>query len=61
MFNTQASRLNDISNVGSQYDSMALNQQNTGSSLAEALLNMTMGSTNVGNTNSSGADLSTRI
>lgn len=61
IFNTQASRLNDISGLNSQYDQMALNRQTAGSSLAEQLLDMTMGTTNIGNTNSSGADVSTRI
>ncbi len=54
MYNTEASRLNDISGLDSQFSQMGLNEQNFGSSLAEQLLNSTMGST----TNGAGSNLS---
>jgi hypothetical protein len=58
MFNSDASRLNDISGLNSQFAQMGLNEQNTGSSLAEALLGLTMGTTNLGGGQSGGAGFS---
>lgn len=44
LYNIEGSRLGDLSQNNSSYDQLGLGEQNTGSSLAEALLAMTTGS-----------------
>jgi len=50
MYNIEGSRLGDLSQLFSAFGGLGLQSQAQGSSLAENLLNSTMGGTSVGNT-----------
>lgn len=57
LYNLQGKRLSDLSGLNSQFDQIGLNQQNLGASLAEQLLNSTMGASTFGGQQGAGANV----